>query len=351
MMNKTKLILAALPLLLAACAKTAPQPAPVLPEDESSLLTVSFADDTKATTPTSGEQAISSLHFLVFDSNGNLDVYHKCSSEEITAKKATITVKTGAKTVWALANLKDAELGSVKTVTKLKAVQLVLSDNTTSAFVMVGSADCTVSSGATPATAKISLSRLVSRVTLASVKNSLPTAYGEITINRAFLSNVVGSCTIGGAQSSPTWYNKEGVKDEETRNKSHIIDGSTYAATCPTLTFASLGSSVAAGSTASLAKHFYGYPNSSTVAPNGFNSTFAAQRTVLVVVATINKSTYYYPVVLSSAVLAANTDYSVTLTISGLGSDEPNKPVVKGSLEASVTVSDWTTGTSYSTTI
>ena len=78
-------------------------------------------------------------------------------------------------------------------------------------------------------------------------------------------------------------------------------------------------------------------PNSSTAAPSGFLSTFAAQRSVLTVVATISGKTYYYPVVLDNATLERNKSYTVGLTITGLGSEDPNKPVEKGSLTASRT--------------
>ena len=96
---------------------------------------------------------------------------------------------------------------------------------------------------------------------------------------------------------------------------------------------------------------FYSFPNSSTVAPSGFQSTFSAQRTVLTVVTTISGKTYYYPVVLDKAPLERNKASTVGLTIPGLGSEDPNKPVEKGSLSATITVSDWIAGEVYDETI
>ena len=58
----------------------------------------------------------------------------------------------------------------------------------------------------------------------------------------------------------------------------------------------------------------------------------------------------YYPVVLNSA-LARNTSYTVGLTITGLGSDDPDKPVTKGSIAVTITVDGWTAGAVYDETI
>ena len=58
----------------------------------------------------------------------------------------------------------------------------------------------------------------------------------------------------------------------------------------------------------------------------------------------------YYPVVLSSA-LARNTTYTVGLTITGPGSDDPDKPVTKGSIAVTVTVDGWAAGAVYDETI
>ena len=133
----------------------------------------------------------------------------------------------------------------------------------------------------------------------------------------------------------------------------HIIDGSTYKASCEALTYKGVGQSVANGATHSPSTPylFYSFPNSSTTAPTGFQSTFAAQRTVLTVVATVSGKKYYYPVVLDNATLERNKTYTVGLTITGLGAEDPNKPVEKGTISASITVSGWTAGAVYDETI
>ena len=78
-------------------------------------------------------------------------------------------------------------------------------------------------------------------------------------------------------------------------------------------------------------------------------STFYARKTRIVVTATIGGTKYYYPVLIDFP--ARNSAYTVELTITGLGSTDPDKPVEKGSITATVTVDPWQNGTVYSETI
>ena len=94
---------------------------------------------------------------------------------------------------------------------------------------------------------------------------------------------------------------------------------------------------------------FYCYPNSTTTDATGWSSSFTARKTRLVVAATIGGTKYYYPVVIDTP--ARNTAYTVELTITGLGSTDPDKPVQKGSITASVTVEGWASGAVYNETI
>ena len=59
----------------------------------------------------------------------------------------------------------------------------------------------------------------------------------------------------------------------------------------------------------------------------------------------------YYPVVLDNAVLERNKTYTVGLTITGPGSSDPDKPVDKGSIAVTISVSGWTAGATYDETI
>ena len=104
---------------------------------------------------------------------------------------------------------------------------------------MAGSTSCNVTTtGTVPC--NISVSRLVSRVALVQVTNALPPVYGAMKVERIFLANVVGNQNFSGNASPSTWYNKDGRADETTRNAAHIIDGSTYKASCEDLTYKSV---------------------------------------------------------------------------------------------------------------
>ena len=321
-------------------------------EEKTATLNVSldFENDTqtKATsyvTSQTYETAVNNVQVLVFDSTGALNAYVDADK---SVAGITINTTTGSKTVWAIVNGPD--LSSVTTIGGMTAKTIDLGDNSTTAsagFVMAGSTTCTVSS---TTTASISVRRLVARIALQKVNNSLPASYGAITINNVTLINVVGNQNLNGSASISTWYNKMGRKDGATAS-SQIIDGSTNAASCPTLTFKSVGSSVTNGSslTPSTPYLFYTYPNSTTTDATGWTESFTARKTRLVVTATISGTKYYYPIVIDAP--ARNTAYTVELTITGLGSTDPDKPVVKGSITASVTVQGWSAGAVYEETI
>ena len=363
-MKKSFLLLAALmgALALSSCNKD------VIPEGGNSnvevdpfqeseiILDVNFPEsmETKAvsayTTAQAYETQVNSVQILVFDSAGTIDKYLDAGNK---TSGISISTVSGAKTVWAVVNGPD--LSSCGTMSALQGTAITLGgNNSTTAstgFVMAGSNTCTV--GTSSVNCAITVSRFVSRVALVSVTNSLPASYGSITINGAFLANVVGNQNIAGNASASTWYNKFGRADESTQVASHIIDGSTYKASCPELTYKSISGTAAIGAshTPSTPYLFYGFPNSSTVSPTAFSTSFSAQRSILVVKATVGGSACYYPIVLDDATLARNASYTVALTITGPGSDDPNEPVQKGSMSASITVSPWSSGAVYDETI
>ena len=301
------------------------------------------------TTAQTYETQVNSVQVLVFDAAGKIDKYVDAGT---AVSGISVSTVTGAKTVWAVVN--GPSLSSIGSVTELQSKALTLDANSTTAskgFVMAGSNTCTV--GTTAVTCAITVSRFVSRVALVSVTNKLPESYGSLTVDCAYLTNVVGNQNIAGSAAAATWYNKFGRADESTQVESHIIDGSTYKASCPDMTYRSIAGNAANGASLTPATPYlmYGYPNSSTVAPKAFSTAFTAQRTVLVVKATISGKASYYPVVLDDAVLARNTSYTVALTVTGPGSEDPNEPVVKGSMTASITVSPWAAGAVYDETI
>ena len=350
-MKKTLFIMAAIAAIVCSCVPD--KDCIPCQEEEKGTLSVSldFEDEgqTKATsyvTAQTYETKVNDVQVLVFDSTGALNAYVDADTK---TSGISISTTAGSKTVWAVVNGPD--LSSITTLSALQSTAVDLGANSTSeatGFVMAGSTTCTVGSSAT--TASISVKRLVARVALQKISNSLPASYGALTVNNVTLINVAGNQNLAGTASVSTWYNKMGRKDGATAT-GQIIDGSTYMASHPTLTFKSVGTSVANGAslTPTTPYLFYTYQNLTANDANGWSSTFSARKTRLVVAATIGGTKYYYPVVIDTP--ARNTAYTVELTITGLGSTDPDKPVQKGSITASVTVEGWASGAVYNETI
>ena len=325
-------------------------------DDGEGFLTVSVKPSvneevTKAVTAYTTEQTyesqINTIQVLVFDTSSGLIAAYKNFG---TSKTGTISTTSGGKTVWAVVNGPD--LSNIGSLTVLQNTPFDLSANSTTAsagFVMAGSNTCTVSAGAS-APCTISVSRFAARVALVSVTNAVPSSMGHLTVEKIFLSNVVGNQNLAGDATPTIWYNKQGRKDETTRSADHIINGTGYKASCESLTYKDVNPTIVdngATHTPATPYLFYTYPNSSTTAPAGFTSTFNGERTVLTVLARVNGTDYYYPVVLDDAVVERNTAYTVGLTITGLGSTDPDTPVAKGSISATISVSGWTAGAVY----
>ncbi len=351
-MKTRNIFIAGLMALMAAvsCSKTVtPHAQPQAPEIGSLSIDITLDGEmqTKAayTTETTAEKKISSIQLLIFHADGSLAYYKNLGT---STSQSNISLTSGSKTVWAVANAGD--LSSVKTLSALTAtsIELAANNDPSSDFVMAGSNTVTVGSSTSVA---ITLSRFVSRIVLNKVTNGLPSAAGALTVNYAFLSNVVGNQTLAAGSDAPsTWYNKMGRKDGAT-SSSQIIDGSTYTATAPALTFKSIGSSVSNSSSLTGVPYlFYSYPNSTSTDANGWSTSFTARKTRLVVAATFGGTKYYYPVTITGPT-ARNNTYSVEMTITGPGSTDPDKPVEKSSFTATITTQSWQGNTVYTETI
>ena len=292
------------------------------------------------------EKAIKTLRVLVFDNLGNLVENRDCGT---TSTGQAFELPYGTYKVYAVANGPD--LSSVTSESGLLAVSTDFKNNSkTAGFIMVGNSSVNLNSASN--TANIAISRLLARVSLVSISNMLPESYSSITIENVFLANVVGNCNLAGAKSGSLWYNKEGRKDESPRVESHIIDGSSYLASVPELTFSSQGLNLACSSSTDFSASpvlLYAYPNSASESPSGFHSTFTDQKTALVVCVKVAGQKYYYPIVLDS--VQANRNYTVALTFKALGTTDPGNEIKKGSLTANITVNGWGEGSIYNETI
>ena len=340
--------------LLAACSLLSfctrePEPG------QASVLTVSWEDTATKGAATESEKQLHSLWFYVFDANGMLDTAHECTAADLSARKATIPVKTGGKTVYAVANLpadRQNAANAAATLDELEAVTFHLTDNGESRFIMMakGTANVVATSGAD---CPLKLERPLAKISLGTVRNSLPAPFGAITVKHAFLCNVVGNQNIACNAAAGTWYNQNGT-DAANGGKTATIGQGGHGAQAA-FTYRDVNASVNLGGSYDGGQAFYAMPNGITAEPGNpaYGTTFVPTCTVLMVVASIKGKDYYYPVPLKNT-LVRNTDNVVNLTIIGLGNtleDGPLNKIEKADLRASVTVSDWTTGSTYTETI
>ncbi len=291
------------------------------------------------------EEQVNDIQVFIFDGKGRLNAY-KTSSQNAPI---IITTTYGQKTVWAVVNGPD--LKAVKTLNELTSYALDLDANSITAsegFVMTGSADVNIDKK--DVSAEITVRRLTSRVAVCNITNRLPEAYGNLRIDNIVLTNVVGNQNIAGTADIRTWYNKMGRRDNSPQVQTEIIDGVNYLATCPSLTFAKPGATVASGDKHDDTYLFYSYPNNTANDVTGWTNPFSARKTKLIVTATIENETYYYPVVLKDN-LERNKAYTINIVITALGSTDPDRPVDKGTLTTTIKVEDWGTGAIYTETI
>lgn len=363
-MKKSFLFIAALAasLMLVPSCKKELAPSVAQPAETGTLevsFTVDGGPDTKAGAAymdaKTYEAQINKVQVFVFGATGNLEAYKDCGTATTSGE---LKVKAGNVTAFVVVN--GAAITGVTTLAQLQAKVTTLADNSVTAatgFIMAGSAAATVNATGANNCA-VTVTRIAARVALMSITNNLPAAYGAVTFKCAYLSNVVGNQNLAATAAPATWYNQEGRKDEATRNTDHKIDGTTYVASCPTLTFhTGSNASIANGATLEFKSGnvadpqlYYCYPNNSTTAINGFHSTFAAQRTVLSVVLNFNGRDQYYPVELNKSAIDRNTTHTVYLTITGEGSTGPVDPIVKGAFTVNVAVGGWAAGQVYDAT-
>lgn len=324
-------------------------------EDDSAQLTINVKSDmsTKAsggyTDALDYERMAKKISVFVYDASGDLVAEETLSS---SSSSTSMNILTGKKTVVAVVNL-DVPSANKQSLSDLENMTINLGSNSiVSGFVMYGKKNCTVTSGSNSVT--VTVSRLASRVALRSITNGLASSLGNLTVKYAFLSNVVSEMCLGGGEPvGKEWINQEGRKDESPRVSSHKIDGTSYTASLPSLTASNINSTVANGSSysPSTPQLMYCYQNYETAEPDGFHSSFAPQRTVLVVYAGYGGAYYWYPIVLNSGTIDPNTAYTVDLTITGPGSNDPNIPVSKGSVDTSIDIAPWNPGDIYDESI
>lgn len=346
-------------LLSTACSKTesesalqqknnqAPVPAKLI------LNVVGEGQQTKASGTGHGVQSddntVTKLEVFIFRNtgtsadNGQLEFYKKFTSSDLSGgmKGLEITATTGNKSVYVICNShNDNNFSDVLTLDSFKTQLSLLKDENLKNFVMTGSSDVTLQT-TTDLTVKVS--RMVSRIKLASVKTAFAgTPLASCTLNnvKAYLINVHANKLLwnGSDATSPLMYNlkKYVSSDCSQLSMSGMLDESIADSVNDT------GNSTA--------RYFYAFEN--TIASE--NKSADDYFTRLVIEGEINGIRYYYPININrdnygfvsgkgnKQGIERNKSYELSVVISKSGSLDPNEPIEFGTLSVTVSVDDWT---------
>lgn len=213
--------------------------------------------------------------------------------------------------------------------------------------------------------ASVTVSRFASRVRLVSVRNEIPDAYGDLTVDYAFLINAYGTWTLDGRLNTSGVYDvsepvnwagrREGHSNEAVTAGNDILINEASDAMYPAQTFRKIsGALIHKGATEGIGVSMYSLPNPAENIDDqevGPATTTQPAYLRLVVHATFGNggNGYYYPVTILggadvSKAVQRNTTYDVSLTIRGAGVDDPNKVIQHGSVDVSFTVAPWDEG-------
>ena len=314
-------------------------------------------------TELSYEKQINNLQLFIFE--GSTLFKYELITDGLsgeTIQRTYEAIKAGVYSVYAVANASD--LSGISSEEELVETAVSLSEcrlDASSGFVMAGSATTNVGSGGSE-TVAVLLSRFAARVRLVSVENQLPASYaggGQVKIEAVYLANALGTWNLGGTETATGWVNLGGRaagKEASTQRDDYIatqaqVNPAAYAAQV----FRAQDVTVQRGDTQSFTDCcLYSFPNPVTEDHTGNTATQSTGAlTRLVVLATVNGSSWWYPVTLfrDGKGIERNTSYDVRLTLRATGSDDPNEPVGKGALTATVSVAPWLEGAEYTETI
>jgi len=328
-MRYRDIILCFLTVALSSCLKD--EIGLAIPETRTVTLTVN-ADNRTSTKAENlaNETIINTLQVLVFRSNGVLDAYAAGSNSSLS-----LSCTTGPRDIFAVVNAPS--LSSVKTKYELISKFTYLTDNSLTNLVMVGNVSSTIS-GVSVIT--IPIIRIVARLAILKITNALeaPNFQSKVfTINKIYVINVASDNNYGILGDDPvagrTWYNKMAY---------------VYSSANPLLYDVVSGGTIAYGGSYETPHYFYVYPN--THATDSQSATWSSRYTRLVVEASLDGTTYYYPV--SIPIIQSNKTYTISeLTITVPGSLSPDIPVSKQFVTGSLTIADRTTGATQTITI
>lgn len=289
---------------------------------------------TKASTTTwiDKEKNFKNVFFFIFDAGtGN----HEATVGGITNTSYTVDIRYGTKFIVALVNVHDKTIESLNSTTIRTISDL---QNEYAHYPRGSETECLPAYGSTThtlATPSVTISmpahNMMSRFMLKSVTNNLQGSLAgkTITLKNVFLSNLLGVCPIRNTYTEDDlgamlWFHKAGRKYQATSADDIITTANDGRA--GTRAMQILNVDVTHGRSYNLTSLYglYAFMNPYTTDVQGWSDTgsFPSRYTRMVITAEIDGVTYYYPINLRN--FKPGYSYDVNLTITQLGSDDPD---------------------------
>lgn len=298
---------------------------PIVPQegslviDLSSVAAVSKADGTEA--GIEDESKLQTVWVYAFDSEGAMYGTPQSATVDTDDKtQATLAwqLPVGTYTIAAVSGVTDAYTEVTTTTLPQKVVNLT--DNARTKFVMYGSESVTIAKGET-ANKTIKVARVLAGVKLVNIKTafaeSVPKEYKDAIKTLASIK-IVGSkanALLSGVKNTSA-----GASDDDSMTKATFTENDAVSITSE---FATPDYNL------STAARAYACPEDITRITIGVN-----YGEVL--------GTRYYSV--EKTALAANTMYGLKVTITGIGSKDPETPTPVGTGNYTIQAQNWTTG-------
>jgi hypothetical protein len=332
-------------------------------------LIVPSSPETKTPGGSTNEDKVNTLQIFVFkdvsESNPTLNV--KETDKWVSDGSTTLTINTykGKKRVWALVN---APRQSFDNEQALMTHYSKLEENSPTNLVMVGKALVDVqeynaaASLGTPTAAPITVYRLGARISIRNINldftnTSLEGCY--LDIKEVYILNAVNSVSLGGTPrttaelgpSNACWYNLEAWSESIPAAAKDILGDRGNLNL-------SIGPSTG---TQDINRFFYVYPNISPAANDNTDATPSPRLTRLILHAYIRgaagrgsgdnaahaeESYYCFDIPKSTDVASIESNHtydieSITITMAGGISDQPDKRPKYGKVSATVSVGKW----------
>ena len=354
--------------LLASCKPAAVEVPGGVPEGYG-ILTIDVAKTGAAPTRTvaaytgskSYETQVNKVQIFVFYRGGNQNGVLAARLTGTTETSGySVELPVGDYTVYVQINGQDKSPASATEFNNYTAPLDVNSITASTGFLMIGSADASVTSSGGSCT--VNVARLLNRISVSRITNGMPST--NITINRMWLANVVTPQRYDNSISGDnrTWVHKFSRSEDFTTPIPSLPAKLISTFTAPSLTSRNFNETLSPSGRIGYEGAFclYAYANlhDSSITPAESNvacttgssavTEWEPTQTRLVFEATIGTTKYYYP---CDIVLGTNNQaHTVEITISGPGLTDPQgnpHDLDKKALSVSIVVSGWNDGTEY----